>query len=41
MTRLPPAPGRAAFTAEVRAALGGRDHVAERVRFWLRLGTTA
>ncbi|WFE42996.1 hypothetical protein [Verrucosispora sp. WMMD1129] len=38
--RLPSASGRAAFTAEVRAALGGRDHVTERVRVWSQFGTT-
>ncbi|MFG1778926.1 class I SAM-dependent methyltransferase [Micromonospora sp. NPDC049048] len=37
--RLPSAQGRAAFTAEVRDALGGRDEVTERIRVWLQFGT--
>lgn len=36
---LPPAQDRAAFAAEVRDALGGRDPVTERVRVWLQFGT--
>ncbi len=37
--RLPSAQGRAAFTAEVRDALDGRDEVTERIRVWLQIGT--
>ncbi|GAB3841008.1 class I SAM-dependent methyltransferase [Micromonospora andamanensis] len=37
--RLPSASGRAAFTAAVRDALGGRNTVTERVRVWLQFGT--
>lgn len=36
--RLPSPQGRAAFAAEVRDALGGRDRVTERVRVWLQFG---
>ncbi|WBB90904.1 class I SAM-dependent methyltransferase [Verrucosispora sp. WMMC514] len=36
--RLPSASGRAEFTAEVRGALGGRDHVTERVQVWSQFG---
>ncbi|GHJ16605.1 class I SAM-dependent methyltransferase [Micromonospora sp. AKA38] len=36
--RLPTAERRAAFTAEVRDALGGRDEVSERVNVWLQCG---
>lgn len=37
--RLPSTQRRAAFVAEVRDALGGRDKVTERVRVWLQFGT--
>lgn len=37
--RLPSPQGRAAFAAEVRDAIGGRDEVTERVRVWLQFGS--
>ena len=36
--QLPSLEGRAAFAAEIRAALDGRDEVTEQVRVWLQFG---